>query len=80
VGQRVQQGTADAIAAVLATTQSGRGINTAYIERLNATFRNCLAPLVRRGRAMARPEAWLTAGMWLVGCADNFCWYHDRLR
>jgi hypothetical protein len=22
----------------------------------------------------------LTAGMWLVGCADNFCWEHDSLR
>jgi hypothetical protein len=22
----------------------------------------------------------LTAGMWLVGCADNFCWLHDSLR
>ena len=80
VVQRVKHGTAAAIAAVLAATQSGRAINTAYIERLNATFRSCLAPLVRRGRAIARTEAVLTAGMWLVGCAYNFCWYHDRLR
>ena len=29
-------------------------INTAYIERLNATFRACLASLTRRGRALAR--------------------------
>jgi hypothetical protein len=33
----------------------GRGvINTAYIERLNATFRERLAPLARRCRALAR--------------------------
>ncbi|HYN64299.1 MAG TPA: hypothetical protein VES36_06805 [Candidatus Limnocylindrales bacterium] len=80
VVQRVKQGTAAAIAAVLAATQSGTVINTAYIERLNATFRSRLAPLVRRGRAIARTEALLTAGMWLVGCAYNFCWYHDSLR
>jgi hypothetical protein len=29
-------------------------INTAYIERLNATFRSRIAALVRRGRALAR--------------------------
>jgi hypothetical protein len=80
VRQRVVQGTAAAIAAVLAATQSGRAINTAYIERLNATFRSRLAPLVRRGRAIARTEALLTAGIWLVGCAYNFCWSHDSLR
>ena len=57
-----------------------RGINTAYIERLNATFRAHLAPLTRRGRAIARTEAALTAGMWLVGTAYNFCWPHDSLR
>ena len=51
-----------------------------YIERLNATFRASLAPLVRRGRAIAHTEAVLTAGMWLVGCAYNFCWLHESLR
>ena len=39
-----------------------------------------LAPLARRGRAIARTEAVLTAGMWLVGTAYNFCWTHDSLR
>jgi len=80
VERRVVRGTEAAIAAVLATTGGGSGINTAYIERLNATFRASLAPLVRRGRAIAHTEAVLTAGMWLVGCADNFCWLHDSLR
>jgi len=55
-------------------------INTAYIERLNATFRAHLAPLTRRGRAITHTEATLTAGMWLVGTAYNFCWPHDSLR
>ena len=69
VERRVVRGTEAAISALLAATHSGTGINTADIERLNATFRASLAPLVRRGRAIAHTEAALTAGMWLVGCA-----------
>jgi hypothetical protein len=80
VVHRVVRGTTEAIAAVLATTGGGNVINTAYIERLNATFRSALAPLVRRGRALAHKEAVLTAGMYLVGFAYNFCWPHDSLR
>jgi hypothetical protein len=48
--------------------------------RACATFRSALASLVRRGRALAHKEAVLTAGMCRVGCAYNFCWYHDSLR
>jgi hypothetical protein len=39
-----------------------------------------LAPLVRRGAAIAYTETVLTARMYLVGCADNFCWLHQSLR
>ena len=80
VEHRAIRGTVETIAAVLAATKTGSGINTAYIERLNATFRASLAPLVRRGRAIVHTEAILTAGMWLVGCAYNFCWLHESLR
>jgi len=82
VAQRVVQGTADAVQARLAATQ-GRAaavINTAYIERLNATFRAHLTTLVRRTRAAARQAATLEAGMWLVGTCYNCCWAHDSLR
>jgi transposase-like protein len=80
VERRVVRGTQAAIAAVLAATHSGTGINTADIERLNATFRASLAPLVRRGRAIAHTKRLVTAGMWLVGCAYHFCWLHESLR
>jgi len=80
VKQRVVRGSAEAIGAVLGATGGGKGINTAYIERLNATFRAALVPLVRRGRAIAHKESVLTAGMFLVGCAYNFVWRHDSLR
>jgi transposase-like protein len=80
VKQRVVRGTAEAISAVLACTGTGQGINTAYIKRLNATFRSSLAGLVRRGRALAHKEAMLQAGMYVVGCAYNYCWEHESLR
>jgi hypothetical protein len=80
VTRRVVRGTLDGIEAVLPATATGTVINTAYIERLNATFRAHLAPLTRRGRAIARTEAALVAGMWLIGTAYNCCWPHDSLR
>ena len=80
VTRRVVLGTAEAIAGVLSATGTGTGINTSYIERLNATFRASMCPLVRRGRAIARGEGVLTGWMYLVGCAYNFCWEHDSLR
>jgi transposase-like protein len=80
VTRRVVRGTAEAIAGVLAATGTGGGINTSYIERLNATFRAAMCPLVRRGRSIVRGEGVLTGWMYLVGSAYNFCWEHDGLR
>ena len=65
---------------VLAATHTGTVINTAYMERLNATFRACTAPLARRTRALAHQVPTLTAAMYLVGTMYNFCWAHDSLR
>ena len=80
VVRRVVRGSASAIAAVLACTGTGLGINTSYIERLNATFRANLTGLVRRGRALLHQEGRVQAGMYLVGSAYNWCWEHDSLR
>jgi len=80
VTRRVVHGTLAGIEAVLTATATGTVITTAYIERLTATFRAPLAPRTRRGRAIARTDAALTAGMWLVGTAYTFCWPHDSLR
>ena len=54
-------------------------INTAYIERLNATFRERLASLTRRGRALARRPLTLHHGMYLIGTVYNFCTPHASL-
>ena len=82
VARRVVWGSAAAVQARLAATQGHAAavINTAYIERLNATFRAHLAVLVRRTRAAARQAATLEAGMWLAGTCYNFCWPQDSLR
>ena len=58
----------------------GAGVNTAFIERLNATFRLRLNNLVRRTRTLARRSETLVAGMYLVGCFYNFCDTHHSLR
>lgn len=58
----------------------GQTMNTAYIERLNATFRQRLAGLVRRGRCLLRREVVLEGGMYLMGCVYNFCTPHESLR
>ena len=54
-------------------------IQTAYIERLNGTFRARLASLARRTRGLGRTVARLEAGMWLVGTVYNFCTPHRSL-
>lgn len=59
---------------------AGQVLNTAYIERLNATFRQRLCCLVRRSRCLAQQPATLEAGMYLVGCVYNFCTPHRSLR
>jgi hypothetical protein len=54
-------------------------INTASIERLNATFRERLAPLARRCRTLARRTRTLHHSIYLIGTVDNFCTPHASL-
>jgi transposase-like protein/IS1 family transposase len=80
VERRVVHGRADQAEKARAAS-SGEGVlNTAYIERLNGTFRERLASLARRTRALARTLPRLEAGMWLVGTVYNFCTPHASLR
>lgn len=82
VERRVVRGAAEAVAAALAASQGSAAavVNTAYAERLNATFRARLAPLARRTRAGVHRAATLQAGMWLAGAVYNFCRPHRSLR
>jgi IS1 family transposase len=60
-------------------SQGAGVINTAYMERRNATFRERLASLTRRGRALARCTVTLQHGMYLIGTVYNFCTPHTSL-
>jgi len=80
IERRIAQGCAELVERLIAATQNAGTINTAFIERLNATFRQRLACLVRRGRALARQVETLEAGMFLLGCVYNFCTHHHSLR
>jgi transposase-like protein len=54
-------------------------LNTAYIERLNGTFRARLASLARRTHHLVHRTEALHASMYLVGAVYNFCAYHTSL-
>ena len=77
--RRIVDGTPARVAALQRRSQGDGVINTAYIERLNATFREHLAPLARRCRALARHTMTLHEGMFLVGTVYNFCTPHESL-
>jgi len=55
-------------------------INTAFIERLNGTFRLYLAVLVRRTHGLARTEQTVTHAVFLLGVVYNFCRVHGSLK
>lgn len=79
VERRIVVGTAAQVEKLRRRSQGDGVINTAYIERLNATFRERLAPLTRRSRALARCTTTLHSGMYLLGAVYNFCTYHMSL-
>lgn len=74
IDQRIVQGSKEMVARLIKATQNGKGvINTAFIERLNASFRLRMNNLVRRTRTFARRSETLVAGMYLTGCFYNIC-------
>src|SRR5437660_2739981 len=64
---------------LLLLSQGGMILNTAFIERLNGTFRERLASLIRKSRHAARRLRALETGMYLIGCTYNFCLVHHEL-
>lgn len=79
VSRRLAQGTEAQLQALIERTQGWGVLNTAFIERLNATFRTRLASLGRRTRNLARTMGSLHASIYLVGTMYNFCTYHASL-
>ena len=80
VERRIVQGAKTMIEQLILTTQGKGVINTAFIERLNATFRQRIHSLTRRTRTLAQRAETLVAGMYIVGCFYNFCDFHHSLR
>lgn len=80
IQRRIKQGTHAQVTQLLRKSQGGGVINTAYIERLNATFRQRIHSLARRTRSLARTQQTLHASMFVLGCVYNFCTEHDSLR
>lgn len=78
--RRIVQGCEETIHRLLQRSGGGTVINTAYIERLNATFRQRISSLTRRTRHAARQQQTLHASMYLVGTVYNFCVPHHSLR
>ena len=76
----ILSGSYQTIRRLLDVTQGvGTTINTAYIERLNATFRAHLACFARRTRCPARRLQTVGERLFLVGCLYNFCSFHASL-
>ena len=79
IERRLVQGTPARVETLRRRSHGDGVINTAYIERLNATFRERLASLTRRGRALARHTLTLQHGMYLIGTVYNYCTPHASL-
>lgn len=80
IDRRIVQGSKAMVERLLAQSLGGKVINTAYIERLNGTFRQRLSVLARRTRHLARQTETVVTGMYVVGCVYNFCQTHKSLR
>jgi transposase-like protein len=80
VRRRIVQGTAEQVEAVRHKAGGCGVLNTAFIERINATFRGHVAALCRRTRALALRSQTLQQAMYLTGTIYNFCTEHASLR
>lgn len=75
----VLQGSCTMFRRLIEQSQGQGVINTAYIERLNATFRGRLALATRRTRHPARQIETVNRAVYLVGSLYNFCDLHRSL-
>ncbi len=80
ITRRLAHGRMAQAEAIMQATQVELGrINTAYIERLNATLRTWMPALVRRTRTPSGARAHLEAALFWTGCVYNFCHMHATL-
>ncbi len=80
ISRRLAHGCLNRVYDLIAMSQIGFGlINTAYIERLNATFRARMPALVRRTRCLARTIERIETELFWSGSVYNFCTIHSSL-
>jgi len=80
ITRRLAHGSLARAEELMQMTQVGLGcINTAYIERLNATLRTWMPALVRRTRTPSGARERLEAALFWTGCVYNFCHMHATL-
>jgi IS1 family transposase len=79
VTRTMSHGSQEGAERLLQQSKGGSVLNTAFIERLNATMRQRLATLTRKCRQGARRLRSLETGMYLLGTTYNFCWVHHEL-
>ena len=79
ITRRMAHGLQSQAERLLQRSGGGTVLNTAFIERLNGTFRERLASLTRKSRHAARRLRALETGMYLIGCTYNFCFAHHEL-
>ncbi|EFH85357.1 conserved hypothetical protein [Ktedonobacter racemifer DSM 44963] len=79
VTRTMSHGSQEEAERLLQQSQGGSVLNTAFIERLNATMRQRLATLTRKCRQGARRLRPLETGMYLLGTTYNLCWPHHEL-
>lgn len=79
ITRRMAYGAVERAEQLLVGSHGGEVLNTAFIERLNATFRERLATLTRKSRHCASRLGALHTGMYLLGCTYNFCVVHQEL-
>ncbi len=79
VTRTMSHGSQEEAERLLQQSQGGNVLNTAFIERLNATMRQRLAMLTRKCRQSARRLRPLQTGMYLLGTTYNLCWPHQEL-
>src|SRR5229473_5477832 len=79
ITRRMAQGLLSQAEQLLQRSRGGTVLNTAFIERLNGTFRQRLANLTRRSRHAAHRLKALETGMYVIGCSYNFCFAHHEL-
>jgi transposase InsO family protein len=81
IERRLVYGAHQAAQVLVCTTQVELGcFNTAYIERLNATFRTWLPAATRRSRTPAARRTQLEAALFWMGTVYNFCHVHASLQ